>query len=68
VSLYFIFALISAVFFCYVPALAQTITLAADEWPPFNTRLNNKGEGYLVDVARKVFEPQGYTVIYENMP
>lgn len=64
----FIFALISAVFFWYAPAPAQTITLAADEWPPFNTRLSHLGEGYIVDAARKIFEPQGYTVVYENMP
>ncbi|WP_426417128.1 substrate-binding periplasmic protein [Aestuariirhabdus sp. LZHN29] len=54
------------------PALAhpddKTITFVADEWAPFNGVPNSEMEGYMVDVARAVFEPQGYKVIYRNLP
>lgn len=49
-------------------AAARTIILAADEWPPFNTHPGARLEGYMVDVAREVFEPLGITVAYKVMP
>lgn len=47
------------------PLGAQVITLAADEWAPFNMVPGSKYEGYMVDVAREVFEPLGYRVQYQ---
>ena len=38
---------------------AETITMVADEWPPFNAKPQGKAEGYMVDIARAVFEPKG---------
>ena len=49
-------------------AVAETITIVADEWPPFNGTPGSKNEGYMVDIARKVFEPKGFTVKYELVP
>lgn len=49
-------------------AANNTITLVADEWPPFNIAPASEKEGYIVDVARKVFESQGYEVIYKIVP
>lgn len=67
-QLLFVIFVVSGIFSCSVPTSAQTITLVADEWPPFNTTMNSEEEGYLVEIARKVFESQGYTIVYENMP
>lgn len=49
-------------------AIAETITLVADEWPPFNAVPNSQKEGLLVDVARTVFEEKGIQVSYQILP
>lgn len=49
-------------------ASTATISLIADEWPPFNIKPGSDREGYIVDIARKIFEAQGYTVVYTNQP
>ncbi len=48
-------------------AKAETISLVADEWPPFNGVPNSKNEGFIVDVARAVFERNGMRVTYETL-
>ena len=50
------------------PAAGTTITLVADEWPPFNGKPDSPHEGYIVDIARKVFEKRGYRVVYTLAP
>jgi len=49
-------------------AAAETITLVADEWPPFNAKPDSDAEGYMVDIARAVFEAKGISVEYRNVP
>lgn len=49
-------------------AAGTTITLVADEWPPFNGQPGSRQEGYIVDIARTVFESRGYTVVYRLAP
>lgn len=49
-------------------AWAENIVLVADPWPPFNNEPGSDREGYLVDVARAVFEPAGHTVTYKTVP
>ncbi|THB80895.1 MAG: hypothetical protein D3926_04855 [Desulfobacteraceae bacterium] len=49
-------------------AVGETLTLVADEWPPFNGVPNSSQEGYIVDVARAVFEDQGIRVDYQVLP
>ena len=49
-------------------AKAGEIILVADPWPPFNCKTGGSREGYIVDVARAVFEPAGDTVVYKNVP
>jgi polar amino acid transport system substrate-binding protein len=61
-------AVFAALTVCSVAVSAQTITLVADEWPPFNIKPGSETEGYIVDIARKIFESHGYTVVYENVP
>ncbi|SLM28003.1 ABC transporter, periplasmic domain [Desulfamplus magnetovallimortis] len=48
-------------------ANAEKISLVADEWPPFNGVPNSENEGFIVDVARSVFENNGIEVSYETL-
>lgn len=47
---------------------AGVITLVADEWPPFNHLPDALGEGYMVDIAREIFEREGYEIRYVSLP
>ncbi len=49
-------------------AHAETITLVADEWPPFNSVPNKQPEGYMVDIAREVFRFHNIEVVYQSVP
>lgn len=51
-----------------VTCFAETITMVADEWPPYNAAANSNEEGYMVDIAREVFEEKGIEVQYMTMP
>ena len=46
---------------------AETITLVADEWAPFNSTPNKYPEGYMVDVAREVFKTHNIEVLYKTV-
>jgi polar amino acid transport system substrate-binding protein len=60
----------SMLLFCAatLPADAETITLVADEWPPFNSTPDKQPEGYMVDIAREVFKAHGIKVVYQIVP
>ncbi|MCK4875694.1 MAG: transporter substrate-binding domain-containing protein, partial [Sulfurimonas sp.] len=47
---------------------AKTITIASDMWCPYNCSPKSKQPGYIIEVAKAVFEPLGYKVIYKLMP
>jgi polar amino acid transport system substrate-binding protein len=49
-----------------VTVRADTIVLAADPWCPYNCEPNTKQEGYLIDIARAVFEKAGHRVEYKT--
>ncbi len=44
---------------------AHTLLLAADAWPPYNCDPSTGQEGYVVDLARSIFEPRGWKVDYQ---
>lgn len=46
---------------------AGTITLRADPWCPYNCRPDSDRPGYLIELARAVFEPLGYRIDYRTM-
>lgn len=46
---------------------AATITLRADPWCPFNCRPDSDRPGFLIEVARAVFEPLGHRIDYRTM-
>jgi len=61
--------LVAAPLFAVLPAAqADTITLRADDWCPYNCDPASEQPGYAVEIARKVFEAAGHTVDYQLMP
>jgi len=49
-------------------ALAETITIVADEWCPYNCEENSDLPGFLIEIARLVFSAHGHSVRYIVMP
>lgn len=49
-------------------ALADDILLAADPWSPYNCGSEEEQSGFMVDIAREVFEKNGHRVIYVTVP
>lgn len=50
-------------------AMAEEITIAADVWCPYNCSLLDKDKpGFMVELARTIFERNGVQVKYEVMP
>lgn len=47
---------------------ADDIVLGADIWPPFNCEPGSKNPGYMVEIARKIFEQKGHKIIYKEIP
>ncbi len=54
--------------FIHVPLYAAHIIIAADNWCPVNCRANSEQEGFMIDIAKKIFGRAGHTVEYENIP
>lgn len=53
------------ILFFAMPARADTITLAADIWCPYNCAADDKNQGYVLEIARAVFEKAGHKVDYK---
>jgi polar amino acid transport system substrate-binding protein len=47
---------------------AETITLVADEWCPYNCEPGSDKPGFMIEIAQKVLGEAGHTVEYSNMP
>jgi polar amino acid transport system substrate-binding protein len=46
---------------------AATISLRADPWCPYNCRPDAERPGYLIELARAVFEPLGHRIDYRTL-
>lgn len=44
---------------------AETIIIKGDEWCPFNCQSNGKTKGYMIDLAKIVFERKGHNIDYQ---
>lgn len=51
-----------------VPAHAETIVLAADEWCPYNCDPASDKPGFMVEIAREALGRHGITVEYVTVP
>ncbi len=49
-------------------AFSDTIRIAADEWCPYNCKPNSDKPGYMIEIAKLVFEKAGHQVEYEIKP
>jgi polar amino acid transport system substrate-binding protein len=45
----------------------KTMTIVADEWCPYNCKPDSRKQGFIVDIARAVFEKKGIRVVYQTM-
>ncbi len=59
---------IFAFLFLVGPALCETITISSDPWCPYNCAVGSDKPGYMIEVAKTIFEKAGHTIQYENMP
>jgi polar amino acid transport system substrate-binding protein len=48
--------------------LADTITIRADEWCPYTCDPRSDHPGYLIEIAKRVFEAEGHRVDYKLLP
>lgn len=46
----------------------EALRLVADAWCPYNCEINSDAQGYIIDIARAIFEPLGHLVEYQNVP
>ncbi len=60
-------SLLTIISFCNICA-ADTIRLAADAWYPFNGQPTSEKPGYMVEIAKAIFERRGHTVEYRLVP
>jgi len=51
-----------------LPAVADVITIRADEWLPYNGGSKMKPPGYMIEMADAIAKKNGHTLDYRNMP
>lgn len=50
------------------PVCADTITIRADEWLPYNGPVSRKPPGYMIEMADAIAAKNGHTIEYKTMP
>ena len=62
-----IIPLVSLLFFILLPcsAFAETLTVRADNWLPYNGDPEGKRPGYMIEVLKEILEPNGIDVDYQ---
>ena len=46
-------------------AAAETVVMRGDDWLPYNTVPTETKPGFLIDIAKAVWEPRGFTIDYQ---
>lgn len=59
--------LLSVLLVCPVYSSADTITIVADEWCPYNCVPGTSKPGYLIEIAQDIFKKAGHSVDYKTM-
>ena len=63
--------MVLALFFCLVAArmaVADTITIRVGPWCPYVCEPGSERPGYLIEIARRVFEAAGHEVDHQELP
>lgn len=47
--------------------MAETISLRADLWCPYTCDPNSDRPGFMIEIAREIFEPAGMKIDYQNL-
>ncbi len=47
--------------------ISEELVIVADPWLPFNGGIDDPHPGYLIEIAKAVFEPAGTKVVYKNV-
>lgn len=55
-------------FFLVSPARAETITIVADSWCPYNCDPSAERPGFMIEIAKKAFEKHGIAIEYKILP
>lgn len=55
------------VLFLFVSAGAETLTIRADNWPPFNGNPKDAKAGYMIEALREIYGPLGHKIDYQLM-
>lgn len=58
----------TALLFVVSAAMADTVTIAGDEWCPFNCEPESDRPGYMIEVAKIALAKAGHTVEYRVLP
>lgn len=62
ISVYFLMALTLKL------AMADTVSIRADEWYPVNGQENSAQPGYMIEVAKEILRINGHTLDYQTLP
>lgn len=57
-----------SIFIFAASAMADEITIVADEWTPYSGKSDSKLPGYGIEIAQQVFEAEGHTVHFKTVP
>ncbi|MDD2324538.1 MAG: transporter substrate-binding domain-containing protein [Alphaproteobacteria bacterium] len=59
---------LSLAMLCFSPvAMADTISIRGDAWCPYNCEPTDAAPGYMIEVAKEVFEKAGHKVDYQTL-
>lgn len=65
---YFLYALFLLLSWLPAAQAAETITIVADSWCPYNCDPASDRPGYMIEIAKKAFKRHGIKVEYSTMP
>lgn len=60
--------LIALLYLIPIYSFAETILIVGDKWCPYNCEPQTKKMGYMIDVARIIFERKGHNIDYQVRP
>ncbi len=67
-TLLYTYVVVSVLIFAASMAVADVITIRADEWCPYNCDPDSDRPGFMIEIAQTVFERAGHTVDYQILP
>ena len=47
---------------------SKELIFCSDPWPPYAGYVDEKQQGYIIDIVRKIYQPKGYKIKFINIP